>query len=215
MSAPSARPKIYHITHTDNLAGIVADGEILSDVRMIARGNHQANIGMTRIKARRLTLPVTCHAGDYVGEYVPFNFCPRSVMLYVIAQANHPDLVYRGGQGPILHLEADLEETVAWAEAKGRRWAFTAANAGAVYTDFWASLDELDQLDWAAIHNSDFRSSDVKEHKQAEFLMCDSFPWHLVRRAGVRLADIQAQVEATLADTPHHPPVEVRREWYF
>src|SRR5690606_4683162 len=114
---PPDRPKVYHITHVNNLAGIEADGKLVSDTEMIARGNPQANIGMSRIKARRLTLPVTCHPGDYVGGYVPFNFCPRSVMLYVIYRGNHPDLTYRGGQGPILHLEADLEETLAWADA--------------------------------------------------------------------------------------------------
>lgn len=215
MNAPPDRRKVYHITHVNNLAGIVADGKLVSDAQMIARGNPQANIGMSRIKARRLTLPVTCHPGDYVGGYVPFNFCPRSVMLYVIYRGNHPDLTYRGGQGPILHLEADLEETLAWADANTRRWAVTPANAGAVYTDFWASRDQLGQLDWAAIRNNNFRSSDVQEHKQAEFLMHDSFPWQLVRRIGVRSADIQAQVEALLAAAEHHPPVEIRPEWYF
>lgn len=52
------------------------------------------------------------HPGLYVGQCVPFYFCPRSVMLYVIYCANHDELSYRGGQGPILHLEADLYETV-------------------------------------------------------------------------------------------------------
>jgi ssDNA thymidine ADP-ribosyltransferase, DarT len=33
---------------------------------------------MSTIKQRRLALPVTCHANDHVGDYVPFYFCPRS-----------------------------------------------------------------------------------------------------------------------------------------
>ena len=36
----------------------------------------------------------------------------RSVMLYVIDKANHPNLAWRGGQGPIVHIEADLREVV-------------------------------------------------------------------------------------------------------
>ena len=34
-------------------------------------------------------------------------------MLYLIWQANHENLTYRGGQGPIVHLEANLGASVA------------------------------------------------------------------------------------------------------
>jgi len=50
---------------------------------------------------------VKCHPGTKVGQYVPFYFCPRSIMLYILHRGNHPDLDYREGQGPILHLQAD------------------------------------------------------------------------------------------------------------
>ena len=56
-----------------------------------------------------------CRPGLNVGDCVPFYFCPRSVMLYLIHRANHPELDYRGGQGPIVHLEADLHEAANWA----------------------------------------------------------------------------------------------------
>lgn len=118
---PPAEAKIYHITHVDNLPGILADGGLVSDPTMIGRGGAIATIGMSSIKQRRLALPVDCHPGDQVGDYVPFYFCPRSIMLFVIHCANHPELTYRGGQGPIIHLEADLNEVVAWAEAHGVR----------------------------------------------------------------------------------------------
>jgi hypothetical protein len=54
-------------------------------------------------------------------------------MLYVIAQANHPHLSYRGGQSAIIHLEADLAASVVWANQNDRPWAFTLSNAGAAY----------------------------------------------------------------------------------
>lgn len=50
-------------------------------------------------------------------------------MLYLIFRQND-ELSYEGGQEPIVHLEADLAETVAWAEANDKRWAFTLSNAG-------------------------------------------------------------------------------------
>lgn len=73
MPAP-ARPKIYHITHVDNLANLVATGALLSDARMIASGGPATTIGMASIKERRLALPVRCHPGDSVGEYVRSTF---------------------------------------------------------------------------------------------------------------------------------------------
>jgi hypothetical protein len=68
---------------------------------------------MTAIKARRLyELEVDCHRGTKVGEYVPFYFCPRSIMLFLLHRGNHPDMNYTGGQRPIVHLVADLNEVV-------------------------------------------------------------------------------------------------------
>jgi hypothetical protein len=95
VTTPPAHPKIFHITHVDNLRSIVAAGVLRSDASMIAGGAPHAGIGMSPIKQRRLGLPVTGHANDHVGDYVPFYFCPRSIMLFVIHCANHPDLTYR------------------------------------------------------------------------------------------------------------------------
>ena len=216
MTVPPARPKLYHITHVDNLPGIVADGEILSDAAMIARGGPAQLIGMSGIKRRRVEeLEVTCHPGTRVGEYVPFYFCPRSVMLYVIRCANHPELTFRGGQDPIVHLEADLHALVAWTMNAGQRWAFSLSNAGAYYTEFRSRLDELDQLDWVAISAADFRSPDVKEHKQAEFLLYERCPFHLIERIGARSLAVANRADAALTGTAHRPVVEVMPGWYF
>jgi hypothetical protein len=175
MTAVPANPKIYHIVHVDNLASIAADGRLWPDSRMARRAGGTV-IGMNDIKRRRLALPVSCHAGSHVGEYVPFYFCSRSIMLFVIHRANHPELAYRGGQEPIVHLEADLRESVRWAAAHGNRWAFSLSNAGAVYTQFRFRLEQLAEIDWDAIVARDFRTGDIKEGKQAEFLMEGSFP---------------------------------------
>jgi hypothetical protein len=215
MTAIPIRPRIYHITHVDNLPSILADGGLWSDAAMIARGGPAAFIGMSSIKQRRLGLPVRCHPGDRVGDYVPFYFCPRSIMLFLIHCANHPELAYTGGQEPILHLEADLQKTVAWADAGHRRWAFSLSNAGAVYTQFRNRVDQLDEVDWDAATARDFRDSSVKEGKQAEFLVHDLFPWHLVERIGVRSASILNRVRRILSGSSHQPVVEVRQDWYY
>ncbi len=53
---------------------------------------------MSSIKKRRLKLPLTSHPNLFVGECVPFYFCPRSVMLCMIYRANHTELPYPVGK---------------------------------------------------------------------------------------------------------------------
>lgn len=209
-----AQPKIYHIVHVDNLASIVAEGCLWSDAVMTNRSGGTV-IGMSSIKQRRLGLPVSCHSGLNVGDCVPFYLCFRSFMLYVIHRANHEKLAYRGGQQPIVHLEADLHRVVAWAEANGKRWAFSLSNAGAYYTQFRAQLDQLQEINWVGVAATDFRSAEVKEAKQAEFLVEQFFPWHLVERIGIHSSGIAPRVARAMAGATHRPKVEVQPSWYY
>jgi len=209
-----ANPKIYHILHVDRLTSVIADGCLWCDAEIARRGHAGTTIGMNNIKQRRLNeLTLASHPGLYVGECVPFYFCPRSIMLYLIHRANHPELSYRGGQTPIIHLEADLSAAVAWADENGRRWAFTLSNAGAYYFEDRNNLTQLHELDWDAIQARDWQRK--KEGKQAEFLIEHSFPWQLVERIGVMNRTIYTQVVHALAGAAHQPPVEVRRDWYY
>ena len=45
-------------------------------------------------------------------------------MLFLLNKGNHPSLDYKGGQRPIVHLEADMHEAIRWAEQLKRHWAF-------------------------------------------------------------------------------------------
>lgn len=215
MSHPPARPRIYHITHVDNLASIVAGGGLASDRVMASRGGPAVSIGMPKVKNDRLSKELACHPGDMVGDYVPFNFCPRSVMLYVISRGNHPAVSYRAGQGPIVHLEADFHRVVDWADSAGISWAITDGNARTEYGESFASRSDLAKLDWPAIANNDFRDAFVQQAKQAEFLIYESFPWELVDTIGTRSLDVAARANTAIAGSAHKPNVIVDRTWYF
>lgn len=108
-----------------------------------------------------------------------------------------------------------MHETVAWAEGENRRWALSLSNAGAFYAEFRNRVDQLREVNWAAVAATDFRDEQVKEGKQAEFLVHELFPWHLVRRIGVESASIQNRVVRALSGSAHRPVVEVRRDWYY
>jgi hypothetical protein len=216
MTPPPDNQKIYHITHVDNLAAIAQAGRLLSDSRMMASDSGCTVVGMSDIKRRRLEgIEVACHRGTRVGDYVPFYFCPRSIMLYILHMGNHPSLTYRGGQRPIIHLQADLHEAIRWASENGRQWAISDRNAGTYVVEFYNDLAGLDNVDWQAVGSTDFRDPVVKEGKQAEFLMHDWFPWELIERIGVIDLQRNAQAEQAIGSADHKPLVMVERGWYY
>ena len=209
-----AQPKIYHIVHMDRLPSIVADACLWCDAAVVQQAAAGTTIGMAVIKQRRLEeLTLSSHPALHVGDCVPFYFCPRSVMLYLIYQSNHPDLIYRGGQGPIVHLEADLQSVVDWANQNNRRWAFSLSNAGSRFFEDRCDLANLGEIDWDAVQATNWRQ--CKEGKQAEFLLEQSFPWHLVERIGVSSRAVYQQVANALPANGHRPPVEIRSDWYY
>lgn len=213
MNAVPPQPKIYHIVHVDRLPSIVATGGLLSDAMVQAQALGGTMIGMNHIKQRRLTeLQLASHPGLFVGACVPFYFCPRSVMLYLIHRRN-AELAYQGGQASIIHLQADLGAVVAWANAQPARWAFTLSNAGSYFFEDRNDLARLGEINWAAVQARDWRAH--KEGKQAEFLLEQRFPWHLIERIGVQSAVVYNQVVNTLPAYGHRPPVEVRPDWYY
>ena len=210
---PPSEPKIYHIVHVDRLPSIIADRALLSDAALQENPRPGTTIGMGEIKQRRLESQLSSHPGLCVGECVPFYFCPRSVMLYLIHRRNRPGLEFLGGQDQIVHLEADLHEVAAWAKKHGRRWAFTLSNAGAYYFQDRCDLSQLGEIDWKAVQAQQWQGQ--SEGKQAEFLMERSFTWSLVRRIGVLNSAVYNMTLTALRTAAHLPEVSVEPRWYY
>lgn len=208
------RKKIYHIVHISKLSVILEDSCLLSDAEVSKRTSVGVAIGMKNIKRRRLEeLTLSMYPDLYVGECVPFYFCPRSVMLYMFHMQNHPDIEYKGGQEPILHLVADLERTVKWADSVGLRWVFTNSNAGSYYFEDYADLQDLNKLDWNAIHATHW--SGYQDKKQAEFLIENRFAWELIEEIGVYSPAWADKANVILERSGHIPLVNIKREWYY
>lgn len=213
MASVTGKPKIYHILHFDKLPFVINDGFLLSDAIITAGPNNGTAIGMSSIKQRRLKeLTLSSHPDLYVGQCVPFYFCPRSIMLYLMYMHN-PELAYNGGQEPIIHLVADLGQTIEWAESNKKRWAFTTSNAGSRYFEDYCNIADLEKINWNAVQANQWAG--CKEEKQAEFLIEDKFPWELVEQIGVLSSLYDRLVNQTMAGTNHQPPVAIRRNWYY
>lgn len=152
--------------------------------------------------------PVTVAVGGTLGNYVPFNFCPRSVMLYVVAQGHEN---YREGQQPIVHLVSSIERI----RKTGRPWFFTDRHADLGYANQYDSVDKLGEVDWSVMPERYWSDPEVKERRQAEFLVHDWCPWQAIETIGVINREIAARVEAAIAGAAHKPRVEVHGDWYY
>jgi hypothetical protein len=214
MMKPVEERAIFHITHIDNLPAILADGCLWSDYEVQKTPNRRTVIGFETIKKRRLeALPVSCHPSTFVGQYVPFYFCPRSPMLYVIHRRNS-ELSYQGGQERIVHLVSRIN--IAIQHSEGRPWAFTDGNAGARYTRFSNDLAQFDDfVDWNAVQATYWSDPTVKERKQVEFLIHQKLPWSGIGGIGVYDQRVAAEVQRLLAALAHRPSVAVKRGWYY
>jgi len=201
-----ADPLIYHITHLSNLPSIIADGCLWCDARRLSQHIANTNIGHLHIKARRRARPVAVAARGTLGDYVPFNFCPRSVMLYVVSRG-HDD--YRGGEDEIVHLVSRVSRAV----ATGLPWTFTDRHADLGHALYFDDLTQLDQVRWDVMQRTFWQ--DVREERQAEFLVHDRFPWAAVAGIGVKSATVEAAVLQVLASATHRPTVLVRPDWYY
>ncbi len=199
---------IYHITHISNLTSVIREGRLWCDWQRITRGFANTNIGYSHIKARRMRHPVTVAAHGTLGNYVPFNFCPRSVMLYVVSRG-HDD--YREGQYPIVHLVSSTKTI----EAIGRPWLFTDRHADLGYANQFDSLDRLNEVDWTVMPLTYWNDPEIKERRQAEFLVHDWCPWEAIEVIGVIDHEVAALANAAIAEADHKPRVEVRRDWYY
>lgn len=215
MSEIPRHPKIYHITHINNLEGILSNKVLWSDAKRLELGLDCEIVGMSEIKRRRLKeLEVDCHPGTKVGEYVPFYFCPRSIMLYILYMGNHPDISYREGQGPIVHLQADLMASIQWAEKHKVRWAFSDRNAGERIANFYNDVNKLNRVNWSAMAATDWRDIIIQEGKQAEFLMYESFPWELIEKIGIHNNAVGKSVIEKVGKS-QADMVMIEKSWYY
>lgn len=198
--------KVSHITHINNLKGILLEGCLWSDAKRIELGLDNKNIGYSHIKERRLQHNVNVAAGGTIGEYVPFNFCPRSVMLYVIHQG-HDD--FNGGQNEIVHLISDTKTVI----TSNPNCFFTDIHADLAFAEQIDDFSRLDELDFKKIHAKYWQQ--FKEEKQAEFLAHEAVSWNCIRQIGVKTPELADKVEQIIANSQHQPDVLVKPEWYY
>lgn len=198
-------PPIFHITRVEHVASIVEHG-LCCDARVRREGLGLIRIGHAHIKERRLARAVHVAAGGVLADYVPFHFCPRSVMLYVVWRGHDG---YDGGEDRVIHLCSTVRTVV----ATGRPFAFSDRHPVLVHATLYDDLDRLDQVDWSVMPKKKWRHE--RELRDAELLVHGEVPWSAITRIGVKTPALAAEVAEALAAVEHRPDIQVRPLWYY
>lgn len=198
---------VYHITDFENLFSIIEAGGLNSDIQMQYNNTPTEVIGYPHIKKRRMTTKVPCCDNRFVGEFVPFYFCPRS-MLCTINSGNTGREI--GCQKSILHLVSNIEKGI----SHEKPWAISDGNAGSAYSTFKNDLFELNNLDWSIINSNNWGGERLHK-KAAEFLVADFFPWHSILQIGCYDQAMVNKVSQLLCCVNHKPKVSVNTNWYY
>ncbi len=206
-------PKIYYIAPVYNLKSIIESGYIFSYSKIKKSDKYKnANIGLNNIKERRLNNCFESYPDLKVGQCVPFYYCYRSVMLFLIYMKND-NLSFKDGQEFIVHFEFDMFKVVEWAKRNNKRWVITDSNAGSYYFKDSNKIDFLKELNWNAINSLDWGGKDkIKHEKQAEFLVEEKVDFNLVERIGVFDIEMLNEVKKIVNKDIK---VEVCNNWYY
>jgi hypothetical protein len=163
----------YRITHINNLPLLLQNG--------IVNKNHPKacddyiEIGNPEIIDVRSNYPVKINNYGMIGEYVPFYFTPKSIMLYNIITGYWHPIVPRRNRNEILVIRCLIEHL-----ATLSRWFFTDGQGNDMSSRHYNDLANLDAIDWECIQNCDFTKSDGDFDRprryQAEFLVHHEVP---------------------------------------
>lgn len=205
--------RVFRISHIDNLSGIVEQGGLWCANEMTRRGIPYKQIGLQDLTRQRTACPIPVPPGGNLNDYVPFYFCPRSVMLFNIHTGRVP--TYSEGQEPIIYFVTTVEKIV----QDGHLLVFTDRQAKMKVAHFSADPADLPSLDWPTIHSSDFahRADDPerKDRKAAEFLVHRFVPLASILGIGVYSQRWKDDCERRLVDAGMQLRVKVHPKWYF
>ncbi|HST59128.1 MAG TPA: DUF4433 domain-containing protein [Longimicrobium sp.] len=201
--------------HIDNLPTLLQRGALHAPNATPNDGLVYRTIHDTNVQASRSVRTIPCGPGGTIHDYVPFYFGPLSVMLLNLHSGRVAG--YNQGQEPIVYVVSSIERVI----AANRPWVFSDGHGLAEFTNWYADLSRLDEVDWdlvgARYWADRAEDNDRQRRKQAEFLVRDHLPWSAVAGIGVLNAAARAKAESMMAAFPaaRGTTVRVRSEWYY
>jgi hypothetical protein len=202
----------YRITHINNLPLLLQNG-IVNKHHPNANGDY-VEIGNPEIIDVRSTSPVKIQGYGMIGDYVPFYFTPKSIMLYNIITGYWHPLVPRRNRSEILVIRCLIDDMI-----NLPRWFFTDGQGNDMASGHYNDLEELDAIDWHCIQNSDFTKSDGDFDRprryQAEFLVHHEVPIDSIESLNVYNQQAADVVNDILNENNINLAVNIQPQYFF
>jgi hypothetical protein len=202
----------YRIYHIQNLPHVVQAG-------LCTKHHPDANplfvsIGNTEIIDTRDSTAVRIPEFGNIGDYVPFYFTPRSIMLFNIITGYRAPLVPKLPKSDIIIIQAEVEKL-----SHTGRFFFTDGQANVLgLSHHYSDLADLDKIDWESIQRSDFTKNgdpDRPRRYQAEFLVHHHVPLAALESIIVYDASTAAKVTEMLNKAGSNLKVNIIPQAFF
>lgn len=205
------RARIFRITHVDNLSWVLENGLHCANSEL--RDPNFICIGLQKLIERRRIQEVPVGPGGTLSDYVPFYFTPRSIMLLNI-KTGHNEVVKRANT-EIVILVSSLNR-LAQCDLK---FVFTSGHAKLAESDYFDSVEDLDEVDWKLLRSGDFERDPDDPGKpgryQAEALVHRQVPVEALKGIACYNDQVASQMASLVAQQGLEIPVKVVADWYF
>lgn len=196
---------LYHITHLNNLPGILNAGGLKANNGIDPRS--YTNISHRHIQNRRAKISIPCGPRGSLHHYVPFFFSSRPPMLY--------SLYKRQLQQDIIYIVTSVQKI----RQNNHPFVFSDGHATMQFTSFYDDLSDLDKIDWPLMQETFWRDTiedgDRQRRKQAEFLIHQFVPFTSCLGIAVANSSILYRVKRILTDHQLDMYVKIRPDWYY
>lgn len=206
---------IYRMIHIDNLDVLLRRQALHAPNQTPNDGLKYRTIHDADVQTKRRNSPVSVGPCGTIHDYVPFYFGRRSPMLLRL----HTDRVdgYTEGQGPLIYLVSSIQAVV----DAGAKFIFSDGHGLAKYTKWFESTEDLDKVDWTAVHarqwNDTVQDMDRQRRKQAEFLVHQTCPWTAITTIAVLNDKLSARVQTI--QSAHRQAlrrsIAIQPTWYY
>jgi hypothetical protein len=204
------RPRIFRITHRDNVPWILEHGMHAPNGQVL--DPNFRNVGNLDLIDKRAHRVVTVGPNGTLSDYVPFYFTPFSIMMFNIHTGYN---VPRVPNEEIVILVSSLQKVA----ELGIPFVFTDQHAYPLMAKYFTALEDLDKVDWDILNRRDFRHDPddpgKKERYQAEALVWKHLPVEALLGICSYTSAVDEGIQAELARRNLTMQTTVQRNWYF
>ncbi|WP_349898406.1 DarT ssDNA thymidine ADP-ribosyltransferase family protein [Parafrigoribacterium soli] len=203
-----AEQRVHHLTHIDNLIGILVDGALHADADAAWQGRPEVDISSPDTRDARRSTHIA-GTGHTVADYVPFFLSPDATIWEgMLARTPDPRLAPRARALPaseFIMLVTTIKQLVT---ADGPYPVVADGDAGDARTRFATTKEDSEQLLRRLL------GSDDGVLLRSELLVAEPVPFERVSLIGVANERARADVRALLAGSAHQPRVAVHPPWF-